>query len=91
MVYLNVDRILLNVAALINISSIPAGETLLDLLSSFELLAGDTAIGSLELILRRLSAGVSGTGVLEPLKFFSRDSLEALENTPCIALHYKKI
>ena len=66
---------------------IPAGDTLLDFVRSLELVAGDTAIGSFELILRRESAGVSGTGVVQVLDFFSLDNLVALEKTPCIGLH----
>ena len=66
--------------------TLPAGETLLDLLRSFVLPAGDIAIGSFELILRldeSPARGVSGTaGVLDLV------SLEALEKTPCIGLHW---
>ena len=59
--------IILRLKVITKRTKIPAGETLLDLLRSFELLAGDTAMGSFELILRRGSRGVSGTGVAEVL------------------------
>ena len=71
-------------------NTLPAGETLLDLLRSFELLAGDIALGSFELIFLCRSVGVPGTGVVQVLETLSRVNLEALEKTPCNGSHFNR-
>ena len=67
----------------------PAGETLLDLFRSFVLLAGEIAVGSLELALRKFPVGVDTPGVEVTLWPLSLDNLEARENTPCSGSHLK--